>query len=112
LAAFIWLGGMFLIAFVAVSILRNIEPPAERGKILSVTARRFRVLSWIAISVLLVELLKAFAILLENKMYLSRKTKTAIIRANWKPSHKLVRPQFELVFPFTEKIEKVFMKPH
>lgn len=54
LAAFIWLGGMFFIALVAVPILRNIEPPAERSKILSVTAKRFRVLSWIAISVLLV----------------------------------------------------------
>jgi putative copper resistance protein D len=54
LAAIIWLGGMFFIALVAVPILRKIEPPAKRSEILSVTAKRFRVLSWIAISVLLV----------------------------------------------------------
>ena len=54
LAAFIWLGGMFFIALVAVPILRKIESPAKRNEILSITARRFRVVSWIAISVLLV----------------------------------------------------------
>ena len=54
LAAIIWLGGMFFIALVAVPILRKIEPPAKRSEILSVTAKRFRVISWIAISVLLV----------------------------------------------------------
>lgn len=54
LAAFIWLGGMFFIALVAVPILRKIESPAKRSEILSITAKRFRVVSWIAISVLLV----------------------------------------------------------
>jgi putative copper resistance protein D len=54
LSAFIWLGGMFFIALVAVPILRKIEPPAKRNEILSITAKRFRFVSWIAISVLLV----------------------------------------------------------
>lgn len=54
LAAFIWLGGMFFIALVVVPILRKIEPPAKRSEILSVTAKRFRAVSWIAILVLLV----------------------------------------------------------
>lgn len=45
---------MFFIALVVVPILRKIEPPAKRSEILSVTAKRFRVVSWIAISVLLV----------------------------------------------------------
>ncbi len=54
LAALIWIGGMFFIALVAVPILRKIESPAKRNEILSFTAKRFRVVSWIAISVLLI----------------------------------------------------------
>ncbi len=54
LAAIIWLGGMYFIALVAVPILRKIESPTERSEILSATARRFRIISWIAILVLLV----------------------------------------------------------
>jgi putative copper resistance protein D len=54
LAASIWLGGMFFIALVAVPILRKIESPTKRSEILSATARRFRIISWIAILVLLV----------------------------------------------------------
>jgi putative copper resistance protein D len=54
LAALIWLGGMFFIALVAVPALRKIEPPEKRIELLADTARRFRGVSWIAISVLLV----------------------------------------------------------
>ncbi len=53
LAAFIWLGGMFFIALVAVPALRTIEPPEKRIELLADTARRFRGVSWIAILVLL-----------------------------------------------------------
>lgn len=54
LAALIWLGGMFFIALVVVPVMRKIESPAERNEILSVTAKRFRVVSWMSILVLLV----------------------------------------------------------
>ena len=54
LAAIIWLGGMFFIAIVMVPVLRMLEPPQIRIEVLSSTARRFRVVSWIAIIVILV----------------------------------------------------------
>ncbi len=54
LAAFIWLGGMFFIALVAVPTLRKLEPLEKRIELLSDTARRFRRISWIAVSVLLI----------------------------------------------------------
>ena len=54
LAAIIWLGGMFFIAIVIVPVLRMLEPPQIRIEVLSSTARRFRVVSWIAIIVILV----------------------------------------------------------
>ena len=54
LAAIIWLGGMFFISLVLVPSLRRFEPPTKRTEILSATARRFSLVSWIAILVLLV----------------------------------------------------------
>ena len=54
LAAFIWLGGMFFIALVAVPTLRKLEPPEKRMEIFSDTAGRFRTVSWIAILILLI----------------------------------------------------------
>lgn len=54
LAAIIWLGGMFFIAIVMVPALRRLEPPQKRIEVLSATATRFRMVSWIAILVILV----------------------------------------------------------
>ncbi len=54
LATIIWLGGMFFIAIVMVPVLRMLEPPQIRIGVLSSTARRFRVVSWITIIVILV----------------------------------------------------------
>jgi copper resistance protein D len=54
LAAIVWLGGMFFISLVLVPSLRKLEPPIKRTEILSATARRFSLVSWIAILVLLV----------------------------------------------------------
>ena len=54
LAAIIWLGGMFFIAIVMVPVLRRLEPPQKRIEVLSATAIRFRMVSWIAILVILV----------------------------------------------------------
>jgi copper resistance protein D len=53
LAAIVWLGGMFFISLVLVPSLRKLEPPIKRTEILSATARRFSLVSWIAILVLL-----------------------------------------------------------
>ena len=54
LAAIVWLGGMFFIALVIVPTLKKIEPAEKRFQILSLTARRFRTVSWIAIVILLI----------------------------------------------------------
>jgi uncharacterized membrane protein len=54
LAAIVWLGGMFFIAIVMVPVLRSLEPPQKRIEVLSSTARRFRMVGWIALLVLLV----------------------------------------------------------
>jgi len=54
LAVIIWLGGMFFIAIVMVPVLRRLEPPQKRIEVLSATATRFRMVSWIAILVILV----------------------------------------------------------
>ncbi len=54
LAAIVWLGGMFFISLVLVPSLKKLEPPTKRTEILSVTARRFSLVGWIAILVLLV----------------------------------------------------------
>lgn len=54
LAAFVWLGGMFFIALVMVPALRRLEPPEKRTEILSLAAIRFRLVSWVAIFVILI----------------------------------------------------------
>jgi len=54
LATIIWLGGMFFIAIVMVPVLRRLEPPQKRIEVLSATATRFRMVSWIAILVILI----------------------------------------------------------
>jgi copper resistance protein D len=54
LAAIIWLGGMFFISLVLVPSVRKLEPPIKRTEILSATAKRFSLVSWTAILLLLI----------------------------------------------------------
>lgn len=54
LSAIVWLGGMFFISLVLVPSLRKLEPPIKRTEVLSATARRFSLVSWAAILVLLI----------------------------------------------------------
>ncbi len=53
LAAFLWLGGMFFLAVVGAPVLRRVEPPTLRKELFSRIGVQFRVVGWIAISVLL-----------------------------------------------------------
>ena len=53
LAAFLWLGGMFFLAVVGAPILRRVEPHTLRKELFSRIGEQFRVVGWIAISVLL-----------------------------------------------------------
>jgi uncharacterized membrane protein len=45
---------MFFIALVMVPVLRRLEPPQKRIEVISNTARRFRMVGWIALLVLVV----------------------------------------------------------
>ncbi len=53
LAAFLWLGDMFFLAVVGAPVLRRVEPPTLRRELFSRIGVQFRVVGWIAISVLL-----------------------------------------------------------
>ncbi|MCZ6824418.1 MAG: DUF4149 domain-containing protein [Gemmatimonadetes bacterium] len=53
LAAFLWLGGMFFLAVVGAPVLRRVEPPTLRRELFSRIGVQFRLVGWIAISVLL-----------------------------------------------------------
>lgn len=53
LAAFLWLGGMFFLAVVGAPVLRRVEPPTLRREVFSRIGVQFRLVGWIAISVLL-----------------------------------------------------------
>ncbi len=53
LAALLWLGSMFFLAVVGAPVLRRVEPPALRKELFSRIGVQFRVVGWIAISVLL-----------------------------------------------------------
>ncbi len=53
LAAFLWLGDMFFLAVVGAPVLRRVEPPTLRRELFSRIGVQFRLVGWIAISVLL-----------------------------------------------------------
>jgi len=53
LAAIVWIGGMFFLPLVLVPVLRH-HDAALRAALLDAVGRRFRVVGWIAIGVLLV----------------------------------------------------------
>ncbi|MBI2165041.1 MAG: CopD family protein [Chloroflexi bacterium] len=53
MAAVVWLGGLLFIAMVLVPIARGTtEPPGVAARLLSVAARRFRIIGWAALLVL------------------------------------------------------------
>jgi copper resistance protein D len=54
LAAMLWLGGMFFLAVVGAPVLRMVEPPALRAQLFHKLGRQFRLVGWIAITVLVV----------------------------------------------------------
>ena len=52
LAAVVWVGGIFFLALVVVPVARRL-PPAERAALLGALGRRFRVVGWVCIALLL-----------------------------------------------------------
>lgn len=53
LAAFVWVGGLLFLALVVVPVARRL-PPAQRGALFAALGRRFRLVGWLALGVLLV----------------------------------------------------------
>jgi uncharacterized membrane protein len=53
LAAIVWVGGLVFFALVAVPVARRL-PPVERAKLLADIGRRFRVVGWACLGVLVV----------------------------------------------------------
>lgn len=53
LAAMVWIGGMAFVSLVLVPALRRMEDPAVRADLLKQVARRFRVVAWGSILVLI-----------------------------------------------------------
>ena len=53
LAAIIWVGGMLFLGLVVVPATRGM-PPADRGALLTALGRRFRVVGWVVVIVLIV----------------------------------------------------------
>jgi uncharacterized membrane protein len=53
LATAVWIGGMLYIVFVLMPSLTAIDPP-QRGKLMGTAAKRFTILSWSSVLVLLI----------------------------------------------------------
>lgn len=53
LAAVVWLGGVFFLALVGAPVLRRLEPPELRRELFDALGRRFRIVGWVAVAVLL-----------------------------------------------------------
>lgn len=54
LSAIAWIGGMLFILLVLLPVMRRAMPPAERTVLFARVAERYGVLSWIALSILVV----------------------------------------------------------
>jgi copper resistance protein D len=54
LAAVFWLGGVFFLALIGAPVLRKVDPPSLRARLFRELGRRFRVVGWTLIAVLLV----------------------------------------------------------
>lgn len=53
LSAIVWVGGMLFLALVMVPVARKLQP-AERGMLVGAIGRRFRVIGWVCIALLIV----------------------------------------------------------
>lgn len=53
LAAVVWLGGMLFLALVGAPTLRAVEPVAVRAMLFQRLGRRFRIVGWVCVAVLL-----------------------------------------------------------
>ena len=53
LAALVWLGGMFFLGLVGAPALRTIEPAELRQRLFDELGRRFRIVGWTCIAILL-----------------------------------------------------------
>ena len=53
LSAIVWVGGMLFLALVIVPVARKLHP-AERGALVGAIGRRFRVVGWVCIALLIV----------------------------------------------------------
>ena len=53
-AALFWLGGMFFLAAVGAPVLRKVEPAELRAALFRQLGEQFRVVGWIAITILLI----------------------------------------------------------
>jgi copper resistance protein D len=53
LSAIIWVGGMLFLALVVVPVARKLQP-AERGVLVGAIGRRFRMVGWVCIALLIV----------------------------------------------------------
>lgn len=53
LSALVWVGGMFFVALVVVPVTRPLAP-TQRGALLDAVGRRFRLIGWICIALLIV----------------------------------------------------------
>jgi len=52
LAAMVWVGGQFFLVFVVVPVLRSALPPPQRTMLIAQLGRRFAVVSWLVLAVL------------------------------------------------------------
>ena len=53
LAAVVWLGGVFFFALVGAPVLRRVDPPELRRALFDALGRRFRVVGWVTVAILL-----------------------------------------------------------
>lgn len=66
LAAVVWVGGMLFLGLVAAPVLRKVEPLSLRSQIFLTVGRRFRVVGWICIVLLVATGITNLAILQIN----------------------------------------------
>ena len=54
LAACLWIGGMLFLVLVLIPALRTLPDPRMRAELISVTGRRFRLVGWVTLAVLVI----------------------------------------------------------
>lgn len=53
LAAMIWIGGMLFLTLIALPVVRALEAPGSAGRLVRLMGRRFRVIGWVCIGLLI-----------------------------------------------------------